>query len=93
MGIVWRCRPPRIGPLITKPTRQRVTVGVVAAFGVNALSFFVSAACLIPVLPHSRPPAPGGARVSTFQSIREGIAWIRERPWLWLTIAAAARAN
>jgi MFS family permease len=61
-----------------------------AAFGVDALTFLVSAALLVRVRPRERgrtQPAPQAAR-SLWRDVREGFAEVRARAWIWATLSA-----
>ncbi len=62
------------------------------AFALDAATFLVSAAFLSRVRPRPRgePPAAGadGQRVGVWRSIREGSREVRERAWVWATLAS-----
>jgi hypothetical protein len=61
-----------------------------AAFGVDALTFLVSAALLVRVRPRERgstQPVPQAAR-SLWRDVREGFAEVRARAWIWATLSA-----
>jgi MFS family permease len=63
------------------------------AFALNGLSFFVSAACLAPLL---NLPALRGVKKESpgaVSDLREGISAILRSRWLWLTIAISALGN
>lgn len=63
------------------------------AFAFNGLSFFISAACLAPLL---NLPALKGIKKETpgvIRDLREGISAILGSKWLWLTIAISALGN
>lgn len=66
--------------------------GTSIAFGVNSLSFFVSAACLafmpVPVKAFSAAPT-----TSIVSDLRAGFATVLGIPWLWITIVIAALGN
>jgi MFS family permease len=85
-----------------------VTVsGPAIAFGINAVSFFISAACLVPLL--NSGPAPANAEVAAdgeatdaatpagggglVADIREGFAIVARSPWVWMTICLYACTN
>ena len=71
------------GPAIA--TALVLTVGTGAAFGVDAATFFVSAALLTLVRPRERgEPAP---RAPWRRELREGFEEVRSRTWVWVTIA------
>ena len=71
-----------------------------AAFAIDALSFGVSAACLlgvhVPPLPkvvHDETEAkPRGAR-GMAHDVREGLGYVLRSPWLWVTITIASLGN
>ena len=72
--------------------------GTSAAFAIDALSFGVSAACLVAV---QIPPLPKGAEDDArprglrgmAADIREGLGYVLRSPWLWVTIAIASLGN
>ncbi|MFL6139911.1 MAG: MFS transporter [Frankiaceae bacterium] len=61
-------------------------VGGAAAFGLDALTFAVSATLLVRVRARQRGEA--GQRSTVLRELREGWAAVRERSWVWGTIAA-----
>jgi DHA3 family tetracycline resistance protein-like MFS transporter len=74
-----------------------------SAFGFDALTFVVSALCLlavrVPIKPllaqeglETEPAKRRGAR-GVFADIREGIGYIATSSWLWMTIAIASLGN
>ena len=65
--------------------------GTPAAFALDALSFFISALCLIPLVGLS--VAASRAQASVLRDVREGMTTVLGSPWLWLTIAIFALAN
>jgi MFS family permease len=65
-----------------------------AAFAINAVSFFVSALLLLPLLRVSRWPTTAEDQpTSVLQDVREGIGTVLSTPWLWITIAVVALTN
>ncbi|HUY48656.1 MAG TPA: MFS transporter [Streptosporangiaceae bacterium] len=61
------------------------------AFGMDAMSFAVSAACLLVMRVTARPrPAPG---VSIIRQMSDGLRYTRSQPWLWWSMAALGIAN
>ncbi|MCC6188235.1 MAG: MFS transporter [Anaerolineales bacterium] len=68
--------------------------GTASAFGLNGLSFFIAAACLLPLLRTIvlRPLAPG-ATASPLSDLRAGLALILASPWLWITILVFSLVN
>lgn len=81
------------------------TGGQSAAFGVDALSFFISALCLGALrLPptETQPGAAGGsgaeearraALTGILADIREGLSYVVTTPWIWVTILLTALGN
>jgi hypothetical protein len=67
--------------------------GTAAAFAVDAASFMVSVATL--AMLRTRPrPAPAPERpTGMLLEIREGFAYTRAQPWIWVTLVVAAFAN
>ena len=67
--------------------------GTAVAFGLDALSFVVSAACVAGVarLPALRTPAPSDA--GALHELREGFRTVLAAPWLWITITIAGVSN
>ncbi len=66
--------------------------GTPTAFALDALSFFISAVCLVPIVGLATHAAE--ARVpSVLRDLREGLATVLGSPWLWVTIAIFALAN
>jgi Transmembrane secretion effector len=61
-------------------------VGGAAAFGLDAATFVVSATLLSRVKGRQRGPA--GERSTMIRELREGWVAVRERAWVWATIAA-----
>ncbi len=60
------------------------------AFGLDALSFAVSAACLAAMRPTR---GRGGQSSRLLESIREGLRYCRSQPWLWWSMIAVGIAN
>ncbi len=67
--------------------------GTPVAFAIDAASFFVSAALLLPLraLPTSRTATEASAYLA--RAVREGIAVVFATPWLWITIGMIALTN
>ncbi len=66
--------------------------GTPTAFALDALSFFISAICLIPTIGF----AVGTVRTSSasvLMDLRQGLATVLGMPWLWVTITVFALAN
>jgi MFS family permease len=64
--------------------------GAASAFGVDAASFFVSAACVVAMRAR---PAPKASGESMLADARAGLRWTRAQPWLWYSIIAASVGN
>jgi MFS family permease len=67
-----------------------VAAGAGLAFAVDAASFGASALAVLSM--HPRDPGVGVRSVSHATAVREGLAFIRRRVWLWGTLVAAAAA-
>ncbi len=67
--------------------------GTAAAFGLDAVSFFVSAGCLAPLLAVTDPPVREPRRGGILRDVREGLGAVLAVPWLWITIAFAGLVN
>jgi MFS family permease len=61
--------------------------GSAMVFGLNAVTFLVSAALLVPARPRSFEPEPSEG---TWKSIVEGIRYVAGVPWLWVGIAVTS---
>jgi MFS family permease len=59
--------------------------GTAAAFGLDSLSFLVSALCLVP-LRRVTLPTSAERRGSPLADMREGLATVLASPWLWVSI-------
>jgi len=66
--------------------------GTPTAFALDALSFFVSAICLVPIAVNATRPVLA-AQSSVVRDLRQGLSTVLGSPWLWLTIAIFALAN
>ena len=67
--------------------------GTPAAFALDALSFFISVACLLPILRLSGSPRADGPAGSILREVRAGLGTVFGTPWLWVTIAVAGISN
>jgi len=67
--------------------------GTPFAFGLNSLSFFISAAFLAPLFGLAAPKRVEMARPSFLEDLREGFKAVFSSAWLWGTIAIAGFAN
>jgi MFS family permease len=65
-----------------------LTVGAGEAFIVDALSFVISAATLLPMRPRLRGADPAESRESVLHELRAGFREVASRPWVWVTISA-----
>ena len=65
------------------------------AFGLDGLSFFISAACLLPILGRVVLPARSADALTpnAIRELREGLHTVLHTPWLGITIGLAAIAN
>jgi MFS family permease len=64
--------------------------GAAAAFGADAASFLVSAACLAAMRP---VPAPASTGARLLADAKEGLRWVRHQPWLWYGLWAGGVLN
>lgn len=69
--------------------------GIGLAFAINGLSFFVSAALLLPLVGRfgGRRAADGEARPGILDDVRTGLATLRGLPILWISIPLIALTN
>jgi len=67
--------------------------GTPSAFALDALSFFVSVACLLPILRLSVAARVEGPGESILRDVRAGLGTVFGTPWLWVTIAVAGISN
>jgi MFS family permease len=69
--------------------------GTPLAFALDALSFFISAALLLPLLPLSPAPKPeaGAPPPNALAELGAGFKIILAEPWLWITIAVFGVIN
>lgn len=67
--------------------------GSALAFGFDALSFVLSAFCLLALPKRGELIRPITAESSALQDMREGIQTVFQSPWLWITIAIAGVSN
>jgi MFS family permease len=75
---------PAIGGLVV------AAIGTAWSFGVDAVSFFVSALCLTIMRSSTRPQ---GSNNSVFEDAHEGLRYVWRRHWLGFSIVGAALAN
>ncbi|GHO78462.1 MFS transporter [Ktedonobacter sp. SOSP1-85] len=67
--------------------------GTALAFGFDALSFIVSAICLLSMPRKGALVRTMEAESSVLKDLREGIGTVLASPWLWVTIAVAGLSN
>ena len=67
--------------------------GTPSAFALDALSFFVSVACLLPILRLSGVSSRRRTTGSILRDVRAGLGTVFGTPWLWITIAVAGISN
>ncbi len=67
--------------------------GTPSAFALDALSFFISVACLLPILRLSGSPREEEPAGSILRDVRAGLGTVFGTPWLWITIAVAGISN
>lgn len=63
------------------------------AFGLDGLSFFISAICLLPLIKIALPPGEQANEASLWQNLRQGVGVVLAYPWLWFTIGSLALLN
>ena len=67
--------------------------GTPAAFGLDSLSFFISAAFLSPLIRIALPRTTPQATPGPLRDLRDGLAEVGSRTWLWLSIAFFGLVN
>ncbi len=67
--------------------------GTSLGFGLDSLSFFISVACLLPILRIPQTLRKAAAESGALRLLKEGIHTVMASPWLWITIAIAALGN
>jgi MFS family permease len=83
----------QIGRVLIGPAVGGLIVGVLGTawgFGIDAISFAISAAMLAAMRGRSKPTASGD---SPLTEIREGFQFLFSRRWLWVTTLGAALGN
>jgi len=63
------------------------------AFAINAVSFLISAACLLPILGLTAVAVRSMEHSSVFRDLQDGLKAVIRSPWLWITIAVASLLN
>jgi len=64
--------------------------GTPLAFALDGLSFFISAACVAPLVRSSQPSVVDGEQKHILHDVQEGIKIVLASPWLWVNIAVAS---
>jgi MFS transporter, DHA3 family, tetracycline resistance protein len=67
--------------------------GTPAAFGLDSLSFFASAACLAPLLRITLPRTADLSARGPLADLRDGVKAVAASTWLWLSIAFFGLVN
>jgi DHA3 family tetracycline resistance protein-like MFS transporter len=67
--------------------------GTPAAFGLDSLSFFISAACMAPLLRIALPRTADASTRSALADLKDGLKEVMARSWLWLSIAFFGLVN
>jgi len=67
--------------------------GTPAAFGLDSLSFFLSAACMAPLLRIALPRTDDLSTRSPLRDLKDGLAEVAAHTWLWLSIAFFGLVN
>jgi hypothetical protein len=67
--------------------------GSPAVFAIDALTFGISAGCLLSIRPHPAPGAAGQARASFLADVREGLRTVISIPWVWVWIGISTLLN
>jgi len=67
--------------------------GTDLAFAINAVSFLVAGSLLVPLLRLAEPPRDPEATSDLLADLREGLAFVRRQPWLWVNILVGAFGN
>lgn len=63
------------------------------AFAINAASFVVAGAVLMPLFARPAAPRDPEAASDVLAELRAGFAFVRSRPWLWVNILVGAFGN
>lgn len=78
---------PAVGGLIVS------FLGIAWSFGLDALSFGISAVCLSLVHPIRKSVSPATTRYHFFQEIADGFRYTKSQRWIWVPIVVAGIAN
>ena len=65
--------------------------GSPTAFLLNAITFFLSAICIVPSLQFKNPIS--SQKGNAWQDLREGFSTVMRMPWMWITILLASIVN
>jgi MFS family permease len=65
-------------------------VGTTLAFGIDAISFLVSATALAAI---RTPVVPPRRESKIVREVKEGLNFARSQPWLWVTLVSSGVAN
>jgi len=82
-----------VAKALVGPALGGVVVGALGyqwGFAIDALSFAVSAACVLAMASRPRPEPTGR---SPLADARDGMRYVRSQRWLWVTLAGAGIAN
>jgi MFS family permease len=70
------------------------TSGTAPAFGLDALSFVVSAVCLMSLASRDAwPPPTSAVQGHIIHNLHEGLRFVTRTPWLWITIVILSLVN
>jgi len=67
--------------------------GSQAVFAIDALTFVVSAGCLLSIPPHPAPRTADQAASSFLADVREGLRTVVSIPWVWVWIGISTLLN
>lgn len=67
--------------------------GTPLGFALDGISFFISAACLVPLLKLPLQARGGMTNLHLLADLKVGLKVVTGSPWLWITIALAALSN
>ena len=67
--------------------------GTPATFGLDSLSFFVSAACMAPLLRIALPRTDDLSSRSPLRDLKDGLAEVAAHTWLWMSITFFGLVN
>jgi len=67
--------------------------GTPAAFGLDGVSFLISALCIVPIMGLALKRKNDAPPPNVIRELREGLGVVFGSPWLWITITLAAFGN